>query len=193
MTKDIAALLFNLASADRLRLLAEISSRKQRLTTLSRSIHASVQECSRHLARLSAAGLIQKDSEGLYEMTALGKAVQIMYPGVEFLLKHRGYFQSHDLSFIPQSFVERIGELSSGEYVNHISLVLEHIKSVISTGKEFVWLISDQPIVVGTIDTSFSSRVSSRQISRGGSNRSHDSWSSKRSIAEKRGGYVSRS
>jgi predicted transcriptional regulator len=158
MTDDIAALLFNLASADRLDLLSEISARKQRLTSLSKVIHASAQECSRHLARLSDAGLIQKDSEGHYEVTPLGKAVQIMLPGIEFLLGHTEYFLSHDVSFLPRSFVERVGELSAGEYVNHISLVIEHIKSVISEAKEFVWLISDQPIVVGTIGTIFSFR-----------------------------------
>jgi predicted transcriptional regulator len=158
MKEDLAALLFNLASPDRLALLAEISSRKQRLTGLSKAIKASTQECSRHLGRLSNAGLIQKDAESLYEITPLGKAVLTMFPGIEFLLRHKEYFLTHDLASIPRGFVERIGELSTGEYVNHISLVLEHIKSVISTGKEFVWLISDQPIVVGTIETSFSSR-----------------------------------
>jgi hypothetical protein len=39
-------LLFTMASDDRLKLLAEISSKKQRLTTLSKAINASVQECS---------------------------------------------------------------------------------------------------------------------------------------------------
>jgi predicted transcriptional regulator len=158
MTDDIAALLFNLASVDRLALLSEIGSRKQRLTSLSKVIHASAQECSRHLGRLSNAGLIQKDSEGLYEVTSLGKAIQTMLPGIEFLLGHKEYFFSHNLTFLPRSFVERIGELSAGEYVNHISLVIELIKSVISDAKEFVWLISDQPIVVGNIGTTFSFR-----------------------------------
>jgi len=36
--------------------------------------------------------------------------------------------------------------------------VIEHIKTVIAEGRDFVWLISDQPIVIGgTIGTSFSS------------------------------------
>jgi len=158
MTEDIAELLFNLASADRLALLSEIGIRRQRLTTLSKVIGASAQECSRHLARLSDSGLIRRDSEGLYEITPLGKAIRTILPGVEFLLGHKEYFISHDVSFLPRSFVDRLGELSTGEHVNHISMVIEHIKDVISSGKDFVWLISDQPIVVGTIGTSFSSR-----------------------------------
>jgi hypothetical protein len=46
-------LLFSLASDDRLTLLAEVNTNKQRLTALSKSIKASLQECSRHLERLT--------------------------------------------------------------------------------------------------------------------------------------------
>jgi predicted transcriptional regulator len=157
LTEDLSGLLFNLASDDRLALLSEISARKQRLTTLSKTINASAQECSRHLARLTDTGFIQKDSECLYEITPLGKAIRSIFPGMEFLLKYKPFFLTHDLSLLPPSFVERIGDLAGGEYVNHISLVLGHIKTVIGNGKEFVWLISDQPIVVGTVGSSFSS------------------------------------
>jgi predicted transcriptional regulator len=82
-----------------------------------------------------------------------------LFPGIRFLSRYKDYFLSHDLSFLPKGYVERIGELSAGDYVNHLSLVLEHIKTVISKGREYVWLISDQPIVVGaSIGTSFFSR-----------------------------------
>ena len=156
--EGVSKLLFILASTDRLSLLSEISVRKQRLTDLSKTIGASAQECSRHLARLSSEGLIVKGSDSLYETTALGKAMQRILPSVEFLLRNRDTFISHDLSFLPASFVERIGDLSSGKYVNHLSQVLEHIKATISGARDHVWLISDQPIVVGEIGASFYSR-----------------------------------
>jgi predicted transcriptional regulator len=159
--QDVSELLFSLASADRLTLLSEVNTRKQRLTTLAKTINASTQECSRHLARLSDAGFIKKDPDGLYETTALGKTILTLFPTIEFLLKHKdNYFLSHDLSFLPRSFIERIGELSEGEYVNHVSQVLKHIKTVISEAREYVWLISDQPIVTGmSVGKSFQSRT----------------------------------
>jgi predicted transcriptional regulator len=157
VTEDLSSLLFNLASADRLSLLVEIGLRKQRLTDLSKGINASAQECSRHLTRLVDAGLVSKDSSGLYEMTPLGTATQSLLPGFRFLLTHKEEFLSHDLSFLPPGFLERIGELSAGEHVSHFSQVLDHVKSTISGAREFVWLISDQPIVVGDIGTSFRS------------------------------------
>lgn len=88
----------------------------------------------------------------------LGKAIQNLFPGIEFVLKHKDFFLTHDLIFLPQGFLERIGELSDAQYINHVSQVLEHIKSTISGAREYVWLISDQPIVTGTIGSSFYSR-----------------------------------
>jgi len=159
LLEDVSGILFNLASVDRLTLLSGIGARKQRLKDLAEAIDASAQECSRHMARLSDSGFVKKDSEGFYQTTTLGRAVLSLFPSIQFLLRYRDSFLTHDLSFLPKGFVERIGELSAGDSVNHISLVLELIKTVISKGREYVWLISDQPIVVGSsIGTSFFSK-----------------------------------
>jgi predicted transcriptional regulator len=158
--EDISELMFILASDDRLALLSGISDQKQRLTSLSRVIKSSPQECSRHLARLSDAGFVKKDSAGFYETTTLGKAVQCIFPSIQFLLKHKNSFLTHDLSLLPKTFIERIGELSEGQYINHLSQVLSHIKKTISEARQYIWLISDQPIVPGaSVGKSFPSRA----------------------------------
>jgi predicted transcriptional regulator len=144
MTEDISYILFDLFSPDRLTLISELSIRKQRLTALSKLLNQTVQECSRDLNRLSDSGFIRKDSGGLFEITPFGRAMLSLIPSLRFLVSQREYFLSHDLSFLPRGFIERIGELLTGERVNHISLVLEHIKAVVSKGEEYVWLISDQ-------------------------------------------------
>jgi predicted transcriptional regulator len=159
LTEELSQLLFTLSSADRLALLSDINAKKQRLATLSKVIDASTQECSTHLIRLSDFGFIKKDAQGFYETTSLGKLILNLFPSIEFLPRYKDYFLSHDLSFLPKGYVERIGELSGVEYVNHLSLVLKLIKTVISTGREYVLLISDQPIIVGgSIGASFHSR-----------------------------------
>jgi len=157
--EDISDILFNLASADRLTLLSAINVDKLRLTELAKIINASAQECSRHLTRLGDSGFTKKDSDGLYETTPVGKAVLSILPSVQFILANKQYFLSHDLTFLPRGFIGRTGELSSGEIVNHFSHVLELVKKVISAGQEYVWLIADQPMVVGmSIGPTFSSR-----------------------------------
>ena len=144
MSIDTSDVLFDLLSPDRLSLVTELSLRKQRLTSLAKILNCTVQECSRNLNRLNDSGFIRKDSEGAYEITPFGRAMLSLVPGFDFLIKNREYFFSHDLSFLPEPFMKRIGELSMGERVNHTSRVLDHIMQVVSKGKEYVWLISDQ-------------------------------------------------
>jgi predicted transcriptional regulator len=152
-------LLFSMASDDRLALLAELNSKPQKMTPLSKTINASVQECSRHLERLSTSGLVSKGTGGYFSTTSLGRAVIRMFPGMKFLLSNREYFLTHDPGYLPEAFVERLGELSTGEYVNHVSRTLELIKEVISEGREFVWLVADQPPIVSKVaGDSFRSR-----------------------------------
>src|SRR5690349_20115347 len=143
MADDFSEVLFDLVSPDRLALLTQLNARKQRLTALSKLTNHTVQECSRDLNRLSGSRFVRKNSEGLYEITSFGRAMLSLVPSLSFLVKQRKYFLSHDLSFLPSGFVERIGELSTGESVNHASHVLDHNRAVVSKGKEYAWLISD--------------------------------------------------
>jgi len=142
-----------------LTLLSEIGAKRQRLTDLSVVIKATTQECSRHIGRLVDSGFIRKDSSGFYETTYLGRALLQLLPSYEFVLTHKRFFLNHDLSFLPKGYLSRVGELLAGEYVGHFSQVLELIKKVISTGREHVWLLADQPLVVGpSIGPTFFSR-----------------------------------
>ncbi|HZY46254.1 MAG TPA: hypothetical protein VFE96_00515, partial [Candidatus Bathyarchaeia archaeon] len=139
--------------------LSSINHEKQRLTNLAKVINASTQESSRHLSRFSESGYIKKDQDGFFATTSLGKAVLRVLPSIRFLLTYKTYFLSHDLSALPTSFTERIGELSNGKLVGQFNIVLDHIKKVILEGREFVWLIADQPVVpTSTMGNAFTSR-----------------------------------
>lgn len=155
-------LLFNLASADRLALLSEVAAKVQTQASLAKRIDASLAECSRHLARLRDAGLVRKNSDGLYQITTIGSAMLKVLPSLEFLLEHKDRLLSHDLSDLPRPFVERIGELSGGRRVDHFSQAWTTMQSVMSGAKEFVWGISDQPLVPGI---SFGQYLTSRDVS----------------------------
>jgi predicted transcriptional regulator len=141
---DISDFLFELVSADRLALLSELSVRKQRLASLSKILNCSHQECSRNLIRLSNSGFIRKDPEGLYEITTFGSATLSLIPSFRFLIRERNYLLNHDLTFLPQGYVQRIGDLCASERVDHVSQVLAQIRAVISKGKEYVCLMTDQ-------------------------------------------------
>jgi predicted transcriptional regulator len=141
-------LLFDLSSSDRLTLLFAIRKEANlRLTQLAEKIKATIQETSRHVGRLAEAKLIEKNSDGFYTLTSYGRLVLLLLSSYSFLSKTRDYFLSHDISFLPQEFIERIGELSVHECAVNVSNVLRHIEQVMSLANEYIWLMADQAVI----------------------------------------------
>ncbi len=157
--EDIAKFLFSLSSADRLLLLRALAAKEGRLTQLARVLSASPQQTSKHLERLVAAGLVDRDPAGAYGLSPIGRSILGHLPAFELLARNRDYFLVHDLSSLPASFGERIGELSEGRRLDHAGQVVEHLKATMSGAREYAWILSDQPIVVGpSPGMAFSSR-----------------------------------
>ena len=90
-------------------------------------------------------GLISKDSEGFYQTTSVGDAILKVLPSVQFLLQYREDLMSHDLSGLPVSFVERLGDLQNAEHVRHFSQATNLIKTMSSEAKEFLWGMGNEP------------------------------------------------
>jgi predicted transcriptional regulator len=154
-------LLFDIASSDRLRLLFAIRKANLRLTPLAENISATIQETSRHLGRLTDAKLIEKNSDCSYTVTSYGRLVLILLSSYDFLSKNKDYFLSHDITFLPQEFIERIGELSVYEYSINVSNILRHIEQVINSAKEYVWLMADKAVITGP---SINQAIGSRDV-----------------------------
>ena len=159
---EIVKLLFDISSSYRLTLLFAVRKENLRLTQLAEKISATIQETSRHLGRLIDAKLIEKNSDGSYTVTSYGRLVLILLSSYNFLSKNKDYFLSHDISFLPQEFIERIGELSLYEYSLNVSNVLRHIEQVISSAKEYIWLMADQAVITGP---SINQAIGNRDVS----------------------------
>ena len=140
---DLADLLFAIASLDRLTLFTAIAKEKLRLTQLAEKLSASTQETSRHLSRLQAAKIVERASDGCFILTPFGKFLLVLLPSLRFLVEHKDYFLSHDLSNLPLEFVERMGELEHCEFRYGIGEVLNHTAQVFREAKRHVWLCSD--------------------------------------------------
>jgi predicted transcriptional regulator len=144
--EEIAELLFILASIDRLQLLSEIGVKKSRLGELTNKISATPQETSKHLMRLRSAQLIEKDPDGFFGLTALGKIVLTILPSINFLAQHKDYFLHHDISSLPPELVRRIGELQGSVYVEKVGSVLVHARRVLREAEEYIWLMADHSL-----------------------------------------------
>ncbi len=142
--EEVEELLFVLSSDDRQKLLTNLKSENLRLTQLAQKLSATVQETSKHLARLGDAKLVGKSSNGSYGLTAYGEQVLQVLPSFEFLAKNKEYFLSHDLSLLPRSFVQRIGELSGSQYKDHISGMVHNAERVLREAEEYAWYMLDE-------------------------------------------------
>ena len=129
-----------------MKLLSEIRSQELRLTELAERLSASVQETSKHLARLVECKLIEKTSGGTYELTSFGKLVFSILPSLEFVSLRRKYFLTHDISFLPPEMLLRIGQLSENHFYDHVSNVLVECQHLLGMAeKYFCWSI-DEPL-----------------------------------------------
>jgi predicted transcriptional regulator len=131
---------------DRLTLLSEIAIEKRRLSQLTAKLSATPQETSRHLMLLRKAQLIEKDSIGFFGLTTFGKSMLILLPSINFLTQNKEYFLLHDVSSLPQEFVERIGELENSAYVKKVGYILAHAQRVLENAQEYIWLMADHPL-----------------------------------------------
>jgi predicted transcriptional regulator len=144
--EHLAELLFILASIDRLTLLSEIAIQNRRLSQLTTTLSATPQETSKHLTRLRDAKLIEKDSDGLFSLTAFGRIIVNLLPSIRFVTENREYFLSHDISSLPLEFIERLGELQEGQYGEKVGSILAHIQQVVQDAEEYIWLMADHPL-----------------------------------------------
>ena len=106
---------------------------------MAKELHATVQEVHRNFERLSNAGLILKDKDGLYDLTTYGKTMCTQVPSLLFLSKNRKYFETHDFGDIPMKFIQRIGALAGGQQIKGFVNVLEQWKLVYKNADEYIY------------------------------------------------------
>jgi predicted transcriptional regulator len=182
--ESLAELLFVLASADRLQVLSCLREEKEyRLTDIAQKLDSSMQEASKHVARLREQNFIEKDpSNGYYTLTTLGKLITRLLPSIEILSENKEYLLTHDISSLPEEFIERIGELQEHQYNAKVGLVLSFTHQVIREADKFVWLMSDHSLIdVFDIEIDRNRRLTWRIILPTGSK---IDWQGLRSIAK---------
>ena len=142
---DVSGLLFELATIDRLTILSNIDKKPMKLTQVNKTLHSTVQATFRQLQRLHEADLIKKNSLGQYQITQLGKLALALLPSFNFINNHKGFLQNHDLTFLPEKFILRIGQLSENKHLDGTDLSLSFRgKNILLDAKEYICCISDE-------------------------------------------------
>lgn len=142
--EQLCDIFFELSNEDRLEILFKLQEDHMKVTTLSQELGLTTQECSRHIARLSDAKLVEKDLEGFFNLTQYGRTSLKLIPSWGFISEHGDYFNTHSLDKIPSEFVCRISELRKSEPTENVMVTFHVVESLMRNTEEYVWLMHDQ-------------------------------------------------
>ncbi len=139
-------LFYELASESRLDILRVLQTKNLKMQEIARRLDLTATEAFRQLERLSAAMLVQRQPDGAYALTQFGKLELHFAASMEFILKHKQYFLTHDVWGLPHQFVNRLSELSQATL--KIGLIESTFKSsqLIGEAKQYMWGVSPEPI-----------------------------------------------
>lgn len=143
---EIERLFYDLASGSRLGILSELKEKDRKMNDLARKLDLTTTEAFRQLQRLSEASLSKKQPEGTYAITEYGKLVLELSSPLEFVMKNKGYFLSHDVRCLPHKFIMRLEVLSQATFLSGIVESTTKISNMIGQAKYYMWGISPEPL-----------------------------------------------
>jgi predicted transcriptional regulator len=137
---------FELASDQRLSILFKLNKKQSKtdgsynLSKLAKNLNITMQEIHRNLNRLLDAGLIEKDSAGIFSLTTFGNAIITQISTFDFLSRNKEYFSTHTLGAETRmKFIQRIGALNNSEYVSGLVAVIELWKRIYRESREYIF------------------------------------------------------
>lgn len=124
------------------------------LSEIAKKLKMSDQAIQKHMTVLLDSGLVLKEqnhgkrnSKSIL-LTNIGEAIIQQINGIDFLEKNKDYFKTHTLSYLPESFIARIGALKNCKKSSVIAKNIEHTKNMIANhAKQFYKIAYDQAIV----------------------------------------------
>jgi predicted transcriptional regulator len=145
--EKLCDLLFELSNEDRLNILHVLETENLKLSHISKRLDFTVQETSRNMMRLSENGLVTREPEGSFKITAIGRYALELLSGYKFLSVHTDFLQSHTLDRLPKEFFARIGDLAECTYTGDAMITFYDAEKMMQEAEEFLLFISDQHMI----------------------------------------------
>jgi predicted transcriptional regulator len=111
-----------------------------RITDIAKSMELHNPEIRRHLSRLQAISLIQRDLHGFYHLTPFGEIILMQLRELKFTTRYRPYFTSHVLTKLPREMMSRLSDLSTSTFTANLMDFLYQIENIIADSEQYVWL-----------------------------------------------------
>ncbi|UCE38343.1 MAG: helix-turn-helix domain-containing protein [Thermoplasmata archaeon] len=101
----------------KLEILRAITTQPEPVETISQKVDISIEETIVHLESLHGAGLVDKEPEGTFRSSPFGQLTLSLLIDFDFVATYSEDFRNLDLSLLPISFVERLGELKASKRI----------------------------------------------------------------------------
>ncbi len=137
-------LLFELSHPIRYEIMKLIDKQPLRMTKIGEQVDANNPEVARHLNRLKNAGLVGKDSVGVYNISQLGKLVLTILPSLSFIACNDSFLRSHDLTNIPDAFIHRLHELEECTSEEGMMLNIQRVEALFGKARKRFFAINNE-------------------------------------------------
>lgn len=141
---EIQQLLFELSHPLRYQILVTLADSSKRLTELAELLKTNNPETSRHLDRLRTSALVERDSDGNYQASNLGRLVIGLLPSLSLVSRNATIFNDHDLSMLPATFKLRLGELEPCEVVEGMIKNVYRLDEISKNSSSRIFTVSNE-------------------------------------------------
>jgi predicted transcriptional regulator len=134
----------DLASETRCAILVALNDEPLRLNQLAKKLDLTIQDAHRNADKLAESGIIRKNPDSTLSLTGYGRLMTKQITSLQFLSKHKQYFEDHTLENMPEKFVQRIGALNETRLITSVAEILEKLKKIESGTKNHLKIIVSQ-------------------------------------------------
>jgi predicted transcriptional regulator len=127
-------------------MLTALSKNAAKLSVLSKDLQLEMPEVHRNMTRLQEAKLVKRDSNGVFSLTTLGKAIMAQASSIQFIAKYASYFNNHAFGELPTRFIQSLGALETCNLldanISGVERIYQAWTDIVRTSEEYLCIIT---------------------------------------------------
>jgi predicted transcriptional regulator len=128
----------------KLEILRTITTQPELVDTIAQKVDISSEETKVHLDSLHGGGLVDKESDGTYRSSPYGQLILSLLIDFDFVAKYSEDFRDLDLSLVPISFVERLGELKESKRIEGTVSNLDSAEQMVGRAEKKISVVANE-------------------------------------------------
>lgn len=127
----------DLSHPNRIAIVSLLGQQDMKISQIAKKMNKSIPAIQKHLDKLIHSDLVTKNGNNEITLTTLGEAVRLQLPTFDFLYNNKEFFKTHSLSYLPEEFVKRIGDLNDSKAVTGYVSTIQECKILCEGAEKF--------------------------------------------------------